>query len=263
MSKAATKQTGDVTDLSKNDPSTPSSEMREHILAAALMVFSRLGVREATTRTIAREAGVSEVTLFRHFKGKEDLVSKVLERSLVAKPELDVERKVDQRTVLRLLSKFDLSAGAVAEIFAEYLNDHPPKDTDLDALRRTLKSRATEAQKRILDATGPLLTSEEIADRLGYSSGRRMSNNMKRDRELLAISVAQKRGDYFPEFQLEDNRVRPWIQELLRRIPDAWSALAFLTARRESLEGQSFLDVIRLDPSRIREMLESADSYVS
>lgn len=181
----------------------------------------------------------------------------------MSKTEQNVDTREDQRIVLRLLSKFDLSAGAVAEIFAEYLNDHPPKDTDLDALRHALKSRATEAQKRILDATGPLLTSEEIADGLGYSSGRRMPNNMKRDRELLAISVGQKRGDYFPEFQLEDGRVRPWIQELLRRIPDAWSALAFLTARRESLDGRSFLDLIRADSSRIREMLDSADSYVS
>jgi AcrR family transcriptional regulator len=263
MSKAATKQGDDVTDLSKNNPSALSPEMREHILTVASMIFSRLGVRDATTRAIAREAGVNEVTLFRHFKSKADLVSKVLERPLVAKPKLNFDTKEDQRTVLRLLSKFDLSAGAVAEIFAEYLNDHPPKDADLDALRQALKSRATEAQKRILDATVPLLTSEEIADRLGYSSGRRMPNNMKRDRELLAISVAQKRGDYFPEFQLADGRVRPWIPELLRRMPDAWSALAFLTARRESLDGRSFLEVTRLDSSRIREMLESADSYVS
>jgi hypothetical protein len=169
----------------------------------------------------------------------------------------------DQRTVLRLLSKFDLSPGAFAEVFVAYLNDHPAKDADLDAFRRALRGRATEAQKRILDATGPLLTSEEIGDRLGYNSGRRMPNNMKRDRELLAISVAQKRGDYFPEFQLAEGRVRAWVPELLQRIPDAWSALAFLTARRESLNGRSFLEAIRLDSSKIREMLESADSYVS
>jgi hypothetical protein len=169
----------------------------------------------------------------------------------------------DQRTVLRLLSKFDLSPGAIAEVLTEYLNDHPPKDADLSALRRALRRRATEAQKRILDATGPLLTSEEIGVRLGYSSGRRMPNNMKRDRELIAISVAQKRGDYFPEFQLAEDRVRPWVPELLQRIPDAWSALAFLTAHRESLAGRSFLEAIRSDSSKIREMLESADSYVS
>jgi hypothetical protein len=69
-----------------------------------------------------------------------------------------------------------------------------PKMPTLDAFRRALRGRATEAQKRILDATVPLLTSEEIGNRLGYNSGRRMPNNMKRDRELLAISVAQKRG---------------------------------------------------------------------
>ncbi len=51
---------------------------RERLLAAAAEVFSREGLQGATTRVIAREAGVSEVTLFRLFENKERLLAEVL-----------------------------------------------------------------------------------------------------------------------------------------------------------------------------------------
>ena len=47
---------------------------RETILTAALRLFERDGYAAVTTRRIAREAGVSPITLFRHFPAKEDLV---------------------------------------------------------------------------------------------------------------------------------------------------------------------------------------------
>src|ERR1700720_146429 len=47
---------------------------RKRILTAAVRVFSRDGFQGATTREIAREAGVNEVTLFRHFRTRDDLL---------------------------------------------------------------------------------------------------------------------------------------------------------------------------------------------
>jgi AcrR family transcriptional regulator len=52
----------------------------ERLLAAAAKVFARDGLTGATTREIAREAGVNEVTLFRLFHTKLNLLAKVLER---------------------------------------------------------------------------------------------------------------------------------------------------------------------------------------
>jgi AcrR family transcriptional regulator len=49
-------------------------ETRQRILDAALKVFSRDGVSGATTREIARVAKVNEVTLFRYFKNKNELL---------------------------------------------------------------------------------------------------------------------------------------------------------------------------------------------
>jgi AcrR family transcriptional regulator len=57
---------------------------RERLLDAAARAFARDGLRGATTREIAREAGVNEVTLFRHFKSKEQLLRAVLQSGLAS-----------------------------------------------------------------------------------------------------------------------------------------------------------------------------------
>jgi AcrR family transcriptional regulator len=50
----------------------------DKILDAATSVFARRGVAGATTREIARHARVNEVTLFRHFRNKEELLRRVI-----------------------------------------------------------------------------------------------------------------------------------------------------------------------------------------
>ena len=56
-------------------------ETRRRLLDAAARVFAQSGLEGATTREIAREAGVNEVTLFRHFHSKDKLLSAVLQRT--------------------------------------------------------------------------------------------------------------------------------------------------------------------------------------
>lgn len=51
----------------------PSDERRDRILDAALRVFAERGFHGATTRELAKAAGVSEALMFRHFPTKEDL----------------------------------------------------------------------------------------------------------------------------------------------------------------------------------------------
>jgi AcrR family transcriptional regulator len=51
---------------------------RQRLLDAAGRVFARDGLAGATTRAIAREAGVNEVTLFRLFQSKERLLDAVV-----------------------------------------------------------------------------------------------------------------------------------------------------------------------------------------
>ena len=54
---------------------------RQRLLDAAERVFARSGLEGATTREIAREAAVNEVTLFRHFRTKEKLLAEVVQRT--------------------------------------------------------------------------------------------------------------------------------------------------------------------------------------
>lgn len=55
-----------------------SEDSRNRILAAAARVYAQYGFRGATTRLIATEAGVNEVTLFRTFGSKAQLLQAML-----------------------------------------------------------------------------------------------------------------------------------------------------------------------------------------
>jgi AcrR family transcriptional regulator len=59
---------------------TVSASARDRLLDAAAEVFARDGLAAATTREIAKAAGVNEVTLFRLFHTKHNLLAMVLER---------------------------------------------------------------------------------------------------------------------------------------------------------------------------------------
>jgi AcrR family transcriptional regulator len=55
-----------------------TSLTRDRILESALKLFSKKGYLGATTKDIARGAGIAEVTLFRHFPSKERLFEQVI-----------------------------------------------------------------------------------------------------------------------------------------------------------------------------------------
>ena len=58
--------------------------MREQILDAALILFAERGFSNSTSSALAKQAGIAEGTLFRHFKSKDavllDLVARVKEQ---------------------------------------------------------------------------------------------------------------------------------------------------------------------------------------
>ena len=70
---------------------------RQKLLAAAARIYGESGFRGATTRRIADEAGVNEVTLFRLFGSKSALISEALREHAprVADPEGLPEEPVD------------------------------------------------------------------------------------------------------------------------------------------------------------------------
>ena len=70
--------------LFMHSESTPNVELdtRQRILTSALEVFLDKGYAAATTRAIAQHAGVNEVTLFRHFGNKLNLVAAIIVNAL-------------------------------------------------------------------------------------------------------------------------------------------------------------------------------------
>jgi AcrR family transcriptional regulator len=59
---------------------SPEIETRQRILEAASRVFAEKGYEGATTRAIAAAASVNEVTLFRHFGSKNNLLMAVIDQ---------------------------------------------------------------------------------------------------------------------------------------------------------------------------------------
>ena len=55
------------------------SARREQILEAATRVFAEKGFRRATTREVAREAGVSEGTIYNYFEDKDALLMAIMD----------------------------------------------------------------------------------------------------------------------------------------------------------------------------------------
>ncbi len=66
---------------------------RAKLIEAATQVFAQEGIQGATTREIARVAGVNEVTLFRHFTTKEQLLKAVIENVFELQTEALVHRE--------------------------------------------------------------------------------------------------------------------------------------------------------------------------
>jgi AcrR family transcriptional regulator len=68
-----------------------TDDNHQRILHAAARVYAQHGWRGATTRRIADEAGVNEVTLFRHFGSKDALLEQMVREVAAAKVGLSLE----------------------------------------------------------------------------------------------------------------------------------------------------------------------------
>jgi AcrR family transcriptional regulator len=63
-----------------NKPKSVRNTIKERIFESALKLFSEKGYLGATTREIAKHAGIAELTLFRHFNTKEKLFQEVINK---------------------------------------------------------------------------------------------------------------------------------------------------------------------------------------
>ena len=92
--------------LRKRLISSCADKTRQRLLDAAIETLNRRGIQGATTREIARRAGVHEVTLFRHFKSKEQLLRAVLQRGLAAEAAILDEHSSWKENLRESLEKY-------------------------------------------------------------------------------------------------------------------------------------------------------------
>lgn len=178
------------------------NKTRDRLLKAAIEVFAAEGVVGATTREIARVAGVNEVTLFRHFQSKDQLlnavaqeVSKVTTHTQLQPDEWTNDLRVD---LLRFAQHYDqlLEANeAVIRMFIGEAHRHPDEalqvlQRSFQPLRDTLATYLTDGMARgtvRLDLTPDLaidvFTGTLVAGMLRRQM-RVISRNYSRDRYL-------------------------------------------------------------------------------
>lgn len=88
---------------------TTMKDTKIKILQAALKLFSQKGYLGTTTKEIAKEANVAEVTLFRYFKSKESLFIDVLKNQSVLPTLKDLFPKLkemDYKESLKTIAKY-------------------------------------------------------------------------------------------------------------------------------------------------------------
>jgi len=125
----------------------PAPSTRDRILDAALLAFARDGLQGATTRTIAQEAGVNEVTLFRHFQNKEGLLGAVMTRVVQSHHhEAPMEEEDWTADLKGNLLKF------AQDLYAKLVRDEPFLRTMIGEGRR----HQDHAKTVIMDAVKPV-----------------------------------------------------------------------------------------------------------
>lgn len=130
----------------------------QEILEAAIRLFNARGYAVATTAEIAREADISEPTLYRHFKNKKDLFiacfESITEELLSAYREVYRNTRDDERGYLK----------GVTKVYLDFVANNPHKsmflvhllsyrdDPEFDIIFKDFMDRSIEGVRRILES---------------------------------------------------------------------------------------------------------------
>lgn len=136
------------------------NETKQRLLEATLKLISEKGYFGATTRDISREAGVTELTLFRHFGSKEKLFEELL-NSYTFLPRLkellpELERLPYEEALTLIATKFLMTLKerkAMIKIMVTEIHSYPEKIRDvynefINEIRATLAVYFVSLQKK-------------------------------------------------------------------------------------------------------------------
>jgi AcrR family transcriptional regulator len=157
------------------DTSAPDSAAttEQRLIDAALEVFSREGIAKATTREIAKVAGVNEVTLFRKFQTKQRLLEEVLSRAFLpaggkSETRPSIAKGDSVETVIRHFAKADFErkkdhTGLMRVLVAE---SHRMGELETEMLRRIFLPWKQELANQLREAAELGLVRADVVPQL-------------------------------------------------------------------------------------------------
>ena len=157
----------------------PAEERKAAVLDCACGIFSTGSYRGTTTAEIARQAGVTEPVLYRHFASKRDLYLAVLEESwsrLRVMWEQAVEREPDPRFWVAAMGRAYFAAKDPKVLCAELWMQALTEASDDAEIRRFLRKQMREVHDFVSDvirrsqAAGGISRTETRAPKRGSSS---------------------------------------------------------------------------------------------
>lgn len=155
------------------------AQSRQCILDAAGVVFAQEGFERATMKRIAEVCGLSKVTLYAHFRDKEDLYTSVMDGHLASMPscELDLHAVTDPGdALLRITEAIERTAA----------------DSSCQAFCKAL-SRSGWSRDVYLNRWGVLLEPYlDVAERVFAQASVRSTN--ARDSEMFLTLILLERG---------------------------------------------------------------------
>jgi AcrR family transcriptional regulator len=143
----------------------PSAGGREAILAAALELLRERGIARVTSREVAALAGVSEASVFYHYKDRAGLLQAVFEQGLYPLRELAVSVGQSESDLHDVLTRYGTT---LEEFLDQALPVMAAAQSDV-ALREAMASYMTEEDlgpHRGVAALGDYLASEQAAGRV-------------------------------------------------------------------------------------------------
>ena len=147
----------------------------------------------------------------------------------------------------------------IMEVAASFLSNRKEMTTSPDLARAKLLARGVLARRRLEEAEGGAISTDEVAENLGVT---RQAVDLRRQKaQLVAWRTSEKRWR-FPIWQFgPDGRPLKGVSECIAatELDNEWSAMIFFLSAAESLDGLRPLDLVR--QGRLSEALAYAERY--
>ncbi len=142
-----------------------------------------------------------------------------------------------QDLVLELIRSVKMPVAALLRVTRERIEE--TQNDNAKVLTEFLANRAASKDANLAQAAGEAISAETVRAIMGITNAG--VHKAKDEGRLLAYKEPGKRFFLFPVFQFEGAEVSPWVPELIGLVGNGFAALHFLTVKRKSLKGSSFL----------------------